>query len=321
MLLVECLFKGPVMGQCNEGVFSGCRKRRTLNCVHGNIHGRTTRPTTTSSKTVIPRGVHIGAIILYATLLLTFPAALRGDSLDQAQATLVRSGESLDVDNSPTSFFVPPSSSTAVKSTVEVEAAASSVTENVEQLSFGESFSPKTAESSIVTGTGHDEDQSPSSTTPSERVIRSSSPHSVTGVGTSPFLPLQHSSTSVSPVSKKNNKSGTSVVTVTETIPETPHRSHKNHHESVHSIHNPGPLHESYVKPATGSDPEAQAKRMYDDALQEFGVKGRTFREVCKPWEQTGCKCSGSLEEMSLSCRGVTLNGVPYGLPDSLVKL
>lgn len=79
-------------------------------------------------------------------------------------------------------------------------------------------------------------------------------------------------------------------------------------------------LHDSIV--ISGSlDQEQEARKLYDEALKEFGVTGKTIKEICKPWELKGCHCSGKMEEVTLVCRGVSFNVVPFDLPDDLIKL
>ncbi|KAL1373583.1 hypothetical protein pipiens_005136 [Culex pipiens pipiens] len=69
------------------------------------------------------------------------------------------------------------------------------------------------------------------------------------------------------------------------------------------------------------SDPEKEAKAMYEKALQQYGIVGRTLKEICKPWQVRGCQCAGSSEEVALTCRGIGLEAIPVNLPTELVKL
>ncbi|XP_055637267.1 follicle-stimulating hormone receptor isoform X2 [Toxorhynchites rutilus septentrionalis] len=78
-------------------------------------------------------------------------------------------------------------------------------------------------------------------------------------------------------------------------------------------------LKESLLMPS--SDPEKEAKEMYEKALQQYGIVGRTLKEICKPWQAMGCQCVGSSEEVALTCRGIGLEMVPMKLPSELVKL
>ncbi|XP_065072705.1 leucine-rich repeat-containing G-protein coupled receptor 5 isoform X2 [Ochlerotatus camptorhynchus] len=68
-------------------------------------------------------------------------------------------------------------------------------------------------------------------------------------------------------------------------------------------------------------DPEKQAKAMYEKALQQYGIVGRTLKEICKPWQAKGCQCAGSSDEVALTCRSIGLETIPVNLPAELVKL
>lgn len=328
------------MGQCNVEDFSGSsrRKRRKLVAASSSSdeevrtivdkRGNRGRPPTNSN--LQRRRGCLCAIILCATLFVSLPAAVQGDSLepDSIVGSVRRTSSSTDRDsqgdNSPTSFYF-------LQSTPATSAATSTATANVEPLTTTESFLFKSAESSSKF---YASPSSSSSSTSSERVIRSSSAHSFTVPETSPSY-HHHSSTSSSSSSALSNIDGNNiaggpaaVVTVTEPIRDVflpslsdRHTSRNNHHESVHSRNRPRQLHESYVKPAAGSDPEAQAKQLYNEALQEFGVTGQTLGHICEPWEEKGCKCTGLVEEVSLNCHAVSFDGVPHDLPDNLGKL
>lgn len=78
-------------------------------------------------------------------------------------------------------------------------------------------------------------------------------------------------------------------------------------------------LKESLLIPSM--DPEKEAKAMYEKALQQYGIVGRTLKEICKPWQAKGCQCAGSSDEVALTCRGIGLETVPVNLPAELVKL
>lgn len=54
----------------------------------------------------------------------------------------------------------------------------------------------------------------------------------------------------------------------------------------------------------SSADHEREAKLLYDEALRQYGITGKTLKQLCAPWEQKGCLCSGSLEEVTLLCRG-----------------
>ena len=54
----------------------------------------------------------------------------------------------------------------------------------------------------------------------------------------------------------------------------------------------------------SSADHEREAKELYDEALKNFGITGKTLKQICAPWELKGCLCSGSSEEVTLLCRG-----------------
>uniref|UniRef100_A0A182V386 Uncharacterized protein n=1 Tax=Anopheles merus TaxID=30066 RepID=A0A182V386_ANOME len=78
-------------------------------------------------------------------------------------------------------------------------------------------------------------------------------------------------------------------------------------------------LKESLLIPSM--DPEKEAKAMYEKALQQYGIYGKTLKEICKAWVSRGCQCTGTKEEVTLVCRGIGLDAVPADLPTELVKL
>uniref|UniRef100_A0A182Q5K2 Uncharacterized protein n=1 Tax=Anopheles farauti TaxID=69004 RepID=A0A182Q5K2_9DIPT len=78
-------------------------------------------------------------------------------------------------------------------------------------------------------------------------------------------------------------------------------------------------LKESLLIPSM--DPEKEAKAMYEKALQQYGIYGKTLKEICKAWVSRGCQCTGTKEEVSLTCRGIGLDAIPVDLPTELVKL
>lgn len=78
-------------------------------------------------------------------------------------------------------------------------------------------------------------------------------------------------------------------------------------------------LQESLVIPS--SNAETEARRLYDEALKQFGDLGKTLKETCQPWKEKGCTCTGTSDEVILVCRGVDLIAVPENLPEQLVKL
>lgn len=72
---------------------------------------------------------------------------------------------------------------------------------------------------------------------------------------------------------------------------------------------------------AVSKDSEKEAKELYDKALLEYGQTGRPVRKICKTWEEKGCQCSGTSEEVHLICRGIGFNEVPNDLPIEIFKL
>lgn len=78
-------------------------------------------------------------------------------------------------------------------------------------------------------------------------------------------------------------------------------------------------LHDSLVVPS--GNIEEEAKRLYDEALKQYGDLGKTLKEICDPWKAIGCLCKGSSDEVEISCRGMSISSIPHGLPEELVKL
>lgn len=76
---------------------------------------------------------------------------------------------------------------------------------------------------------------------------------------------------------------------------------------------------ESVIMPSI--DSEKEAKDLYDKALKQYGSYGASARNICATWEARGCQCSGSVEELALSCRGIGFEEVPLDLPLEIVKL
>lgn len=66
---------------------------------------------------------------------------------------------------------------------------------------------------------------------------------------------------------------------------------------------------------------ERQAKDAYDKALEQFDSYGVSTRQTCTVWEKRGCQCSGTVDELTLSCRAIGLNETPTELPKNLIKL
>lgn len=79
-------------------------------------------------------------------------------------------------------------------------------------------------------------------------------------------------------------------------------------------------LRESVIMPSS-IDSEKEAKELYDKALKQYGSYGASARNICAIWEARGCQCSGAVEELALSCRGIGFEEVPLDLPLEIVKL
>lgn len=69
------------------------------------------------------------------------------------------------------------------------------------------------------------------------------------------------------------------------------------------------------------ADSEREAQELYDKALQQFGSFELSFRKICSTWELRGCKCSGTIDELTLICRDVGLQEIPNEFPANIVKL
>lgn len=78
-------------------------------------------------------------------------------------------------------------------------------------------------------------------------------------------------------------------------------------------------IRESVLK--SSADAEREAQELYDKALKQYGSYGASARAICEVWETKGCQCSGTVEELQLSCRNVGLEEVPLELPLDIVKL
>jgi len=78
-------------------------------------------------------------------------------------------------------------------------------------------------------------------------------------------------------------------------------------------------IQESLVIPSR--DAESEARRLYDEALKQYGDLGKTLKEICAPWKDRGCICTGTSDEVVLNCRATYLSSVPNELPEELIKL
>lgn len=72
-------------------------------------------------------------------------------------------------------------------------------------------------------------------------------------------------------------------------------------------------------------DSQREAEEIYqkeiDKALKQYDSYGVSTRQTCAAWEKRGCQCSGTVEQLTLSCRSIGLNETPTELPKSLIKL
>lgn len=69
------------------------------------------------------------------------------------------------------------------------------------------------------------------------------------------------------------------------------------------------------------SNAQQDAEEMYDKAMKQYDENVYTTRQLCSAWEKCGCQCSGTVEQLTLSCRSIGLNETPTDLPKSLIKL
>lgn len=107
----------------------------------------------------------------------------------------------------------------------------------------------------------------------------------------------------------------TSIAITTPAI-QTQHK--QNAHKNVNQKSKNG-MSESVV--ILTSNAEQEAQDIYDKALKQFDSYGVSTRQTCAVWEKRGCQCSGSVEELTLSCKAIGLNETPTSLPKNLIKL
>lgn len=71
------------------------------------------------------------------------------------------------------------------------------------------------------------------------------------------------------------------------------------------------------------ASPNAQqeAQEMYEKALKHYDESVYLARQTCSAWEKQGCQCTGSVDQLTLTCRSIGLNETPTDLPKSLIKL
>lgn len=71
----------------------------------------------------------------------------------------------------------------------------------------------------------------------------------------------------------------------------------------------------------SSANSQQDAEEMYDKALRHYDENVYTTRQMCSAWEKRGCQCTGTIEQLTLSCRAIGLNETPTDLPKSLIKL
>lgn len=69
------------------------------------------------------------------------------------------------------------------------------------------------------------------------------------------------------------------------------------------------------------SNAQKDAEEMYDKAMKQYDENVYTTRQLCSAWEKRGCQCTGTVDQLTLSCRSIGLNETPTDLPKSLIKL
>lgn len=129
-----------------------------------------------------------------------------------------------------------------------------------------------------------------------------------------PITSLPHSVTNT--ISDNQSIRTTRFTTVSTTPIPTQFAKHAS--KSRHAL-GKGAIQETLVIPSSNSEREAQ--EIYDKALKQFDSYGASARKECATWEQRGCQCSGTVDELILSCRAIAFNATPTDLPKNLIKL
>lgn len=75
------------------------------------------------------------------------------------------------------------------------------------------------------------------------------------------------------------------------------------------------------LTPNSQREAEENYQKEIDKALKQYDSYGVSTRKTCAAWEKRGCQCSGTVEQLTLSCRSIGLNETPTELPKSLIKL
>ena len=81
--------------------------------------------------------------------------------------------------------------------------------------------------------------------------------------------------------------------------------------------------HDSVIMHDGKGDIQKEANELYEKHIREYAMstEEESLTTICEPWEMLGCKCSGSVEEVTLVCRGLNLQEIPSALPQELIKL
>jgi hypothetical protein len=87
----------------------------------------------------------------------------------------------------------------------------------------------------------------------------------------------------------------------------------------IQKLSQPILLKETLVIPSNNAEDEA--KRLYEEALKQYGDLGKTIKEICEPFKLQGCTCTGTSDEVLLLCRNIALTNIPRNLPEELIKL
>lgn len=224
--------------------------------------------------------------IFVIVLCIVAPRRAVGHDLDATPSTFFYPSQSSFSESSPSSALPAESTTTTIR-TVSITAA----TQPVEEQKF---------RSTAALGVSDKYYSATSSSTPSARVIRSSSA-----------------------ASGYSNPAVTEPVQVTVTLPGEHHQHSHGHRNHIGHHQNDGHAKHAGRKDETGDVWAKKEKGIQEDETEDRWKKAtpRTLLDVCAPWEEKGCKCSGSAEQITMNCHAVDLNGVPKDLPDNLVKL
>lgn len=118
---------------------------------------------------------------------------------------------------------------------------------------------------------------------------------------------------------KPEEVSPTSITTVVSESPASIATVTKTNPTSTSKVAKEPKIKEQLLIPSLDSEREAQ--ELYDKALKQYGSYGASARNICAIWELRSCQCSGTIEELTLSCRGLGYDEVPTDLPLDIIKL